>query len=101
MAAAQFTEIFLANLPSANETTLPEFYHKLLVQTPAVYRMDFLLECLERQAHVLPQLVWRYSKDDATSQRFREMGNECFVRLEFVEALVSDYTVDRFDESRI
>lgn len=89
MAVAQFTQQFLANLPSVNGIkTLNEFYDKILAQTQPVDRIEFLQKLIDEQADFLPKLIWYNGKDDEKSRSFRANGNQCFKRMEYVEALV-------------
>lgn len=88
MALTQFTQQFIANLPIINEQTLKDFYVALF-RAPVKYRINFISETINKQKDSLPKIDWCSSKDDIKSQNFRITGNECFVRLEFVEALVS------------
>lgn len=87
MAVTQFTQQFVTNLPTIHRTTVRDFYDSLL-RTPAADRINFLSEAINRQKAFLPRINWSNGKDDEKSHSFRTVGNECFVRLEFVEALV-------------
>lgn len=88
MAVAQFSEQFLANLQT-NGTTVKEFYD-ILKRTPAVDRIKFLCKTIDEQKD-LPKFNWSNDKDDEKSEQFRKDGNERFVQLEFVEALVGAF----------
>lgn len=90
MALEQFTEQFIANLPIINNRTLKGFYESLF-RTPASDRLHFISKTIDQQKDSLPKFDWHIGKDDIKSQNFRITGNECFVRLEFIEALVSSF----------
>lgn len=87
MAVTQFTRQFLESIPLIDNKTVKDFYDTLL-RTPAAYRINFLSKVIDKQKDFLPKFNWSNGKDDKKSQHFRTVGNECFVRLEFVEALV-------------
>lgn len=91
MAVREFTQQFLANIPSIDRKTVKEFYETLLRQS-AVDRINFLSEAVDKQKDFLPEFNWSNGKNDEKSLHFRNIGNECFVRLEFVEALVCTFS---------
>lgn len=91
MALEQFTEKFVANLPITNRQTLKDFYGTMF-RTPAADRIHFIAETIDQQKGSLPNFEWHHEKDDIKSEHFRTTGNECFVRLEFIEALVSPHS---------
>ncbi|XP_037050151.1 SET and MYND domain-containing protein 4-like [Bradysia coprophila] len=87
MSVAQYTQKVLANLPCVNGKSLMEFYKEMLLKISAMQRLDFLAETIDEQSDFLPTIDWSNGKNDEKSQQFRYVGNECFTRFEFVEAL--------------
>lgn len=88
MAVTQYAQQMLANLPSAHGKTAWQFYETMLRRLPSFQRMEFIFKVIKRQGNSLPTLIWSNGKNDEKSQQFRFTGNECFRRMEFVEALV-------------
>ncbi len=84
----QFTHTFVENLPLVNGIKLKDFYDTLLLRTPVTHRIRFIEDVIATQSEFLPNIIWSHGKDNEKSDHFRSIGNECFVRLEFVEALV-------------
>lgn len=85
MALAQFTQEFLAIINKQS----PNDFWDTLHEAAAVNQINFISETLNKQRDFLPKFNWFNSKDDNKSENLRTTGNECFVRMEFVEALVS------------
>ncbi|KAG4071370.1 hypothetical protein HA402_004074 [Bradysia odoriphaga] len=87
MAVAQYTQKVLANIPCVNGKSLMEFYKEMLRKISAMQRFEFIAETINQQSDFLPTIDWSNGKNDEKSQQFRNVGNECFMRYEFVEAL--------------
>lgn len=88
MAVAQYTKTMLENIPPLYGITLAKFYEEMLEKTPAMDRFKFLATIIDEQCYFLPPINWSNGKSDEKSNEFRWIGNECFKRLEYVEALV-------------
>lgn len=87
MAFKEYSKQFIDNLPLINGVSADRFFRTLL-SIREVDRINLISKAIDEQKDVLPEINWSIGKDDKKSQHYRTIGNECFVRLEFTEALV-------------